>query len=113
MKLPYRRNAIVPKQKLTEYLLSLTHEKGKSKAKFFRGIGFDEFNLERLEEGLIKIAKSNEVQKVDKAKSDILIKYVIDGFIDSPNGRKYKIRTIWGIRIDNKIPRFITAIPGI
>lgn len=113
MKLPYRKNAIVPRQKLTEYLLSLTHEKGKSKAKFFRSIGFDESNLEKLEKSLLKIAKSNSVQKVDKAKSNILIKYVIDGFIDAPNGKRYKIRTIWGIRVDNKIPRFITAIPGV
>ena len=113
MKLPNRKNAMVPKQKLTEYLLSLTHEKGKSKAKFFRKIGFNELNLEKLEESLLSIAKSNDVQKVDRAKSDILIKYVIDGLIDAPNDRRYKIRTVWGIRIESKIPRFITAIPGV
>ena len=113
MKLPNRKSAIISKPKLTEYLLSLTHKKGKSKAKFFRSIGFDESNLEKLEKSLLKIAKSNEVQRVDKAKSDILIKYVIDGFINAPNGRKYKIRTIWGIRVESKIPRFITAIPGV
>ena len=45
MKLPNRENAYIPPRKLTEYLLSETHSIGKSKAKFFRAIGFDEENV--------------------------------------------------------------------
>ena len=113
MKLPNSKNAIISKKKLTDYLLSLTHEKGKSKAKFFRGIGFNETNVEKLETALLKIGKSKSVIKVDKTKSNYVIKYVIDGFVESPNGKRYKIRTVWAIKLDSKIPRFITAVPGV
>lgn len=113
MKLPNRKNAIIPEGKLTHYLLSLTHEKGKSKAKFFRGIGFNDTNIEKLEMALLKIGKTGSVIKVDSTKSNFTIKYVIYGFIDSPNGKRYKIKTVWGVKIETKIPRFITAIPGV
>jgi len=45
MRLPNGTNAYVPREKLVEYLLSETHAVGKSKARFFRGFGFDETNV--------------------------------------------------------------------
>lgn len=113
MKLPNRKNAVIRREKLTGYLLSLTHEEGKSKAKFFRGIGFNETNIEKLEQTLLTIGKSNDVRKVDDAKSEYVIKYIIDGVIESPNGKQYKTRTVWRIKIGNKIPGFVTAYPYV
>ena len=40
MKLPHVEQAIIPQQKLTEYLLSPTHRTGRSKAVFFVAFGF-------------------------------------------------------------------------
>ena len=56
MKLPNGKNAIVSKEKLTDYLLSETHATGKFKAKFFRNLGFDETNANLFEETIRKIA---------------------------------------------------------
>lgn len=48
MKLPFRKNAYIPEAKLVDYLLSETHPVGSSKAKFFRGLGYDEGNVKQL-----------------------------------------------------------------
>lgn len=113
MKLPHRKNAIIRKTKLAEYLLSLEHEKGKSKAKFFRGIGFTETNIKEFEQALLKIGKSNEVVEVDREKLEYVVKYVIFGLINSPNGKQYKVKTVWAIESGSKIPHLTTALPSV
>lgn len=79
MRLPYRGNSIIKSEKLVNYLLSLTHQEGKSKAKFFRRIGYSESNITELEQALLKIGKLNEVKVVDKKKSKIVVKYTMRG----------------------------------
>jgi len=64
MKLPYRKKAHIPIEKLTEYILSETHTVGKLKAKFFRSAGFKETNVSILKESLLTIAHTQEVKKV-------------------------------------------------
>ncbi len=113
MRLPHRENAIIKREKFTDYLLSLTHEKGKSKAKFFRGIGFNESNIDKLEQALLKIGKSNKVIDIDKEKEEIVLKYVINGLIDAPNGKQYKVKTVWAIESDSEIPHLATVHPGV
>lgn len=113
MKLPHCKNAIIKREKLTKYLLSLTHTEGKSKAKFFRGLGFSEANPTEFEQALLKIGQSNKVTKIDKMNSRYVIKYVIDGSLISPSGKSVKVRTVWGIRFGEGIPKLISAYPGV
>ena len=108
MKLPNRKNANIKREKLTDYLLSRTHKDGKSKAKFFRGIGFNETNIDDFEKALLKIGKSNKVKEVDKRKSKYVIKYIIYGLIDAPNGKQYKVKTVWAINVSSKKPHLST-----
>jgi len=42
MKLPQGKNALIPEEKLTDYILSETNSTGKFKAKLFRKLGFNE-----------------------------------------------------------------------
>ena len=113
MKLPYRENSIIKTEKLTNYLLSLTHQEGKSKAKFFRRIGYNELNILKFEQELLKIAKSNEVDMVNKKKSKIVVKYTIYGVVNAPNGKQYKVKTVWAIDSGSKIPHLATAHPSV
>lgn len=110
MKLPNRERAIVPKNKLDKYLLSETHSVGKAKAKFLRGFGFDESNLELLELGLIHIAQGNEVANI--AETDRGTKYLIDGRMTTPIGEEIILRTVWIIERGEDYPRFVTAYPA-
>lgn len=113
VKLPYRGKSIIKNEKLTGYLLSLTHPEGKSKAKFFRRIGYNESNIIEFEQTLLKIGKSNEVKVVDKKKSKIVVKYTIYGLIDAPNGKQYKVKTVWAIDSGSNIPHLTTAHPSV
>lgn len=61
MALPEAESARVDLEKLTGYLLSESHPIGRSKARFFRGLGFIESKSTLLQRGLMRIAKEGAV----------------------------------------------------
>ena len=107
--LPNRDNAFVPREKLTDYLLSETHSVGWPKAVFFRMHGFGDANMAELEAQLIEVARSAPV--VEVLKNPYGTKYVIDGRVLSPSGALLSIRTVWIIEASDERPRFVTAFP--
>ena len=109
MKLPRGDDAAVSLRKLTDYLLSETHPVGSSKAAFFRNLGFNDDNVRRLENGLLAIARNEDVVSV--ASSPHGEKYVVDGLIDAPRGGAIAVRTVWIIESNQTPPRFVTAYP--
>lgn len=109
MKLPNLENAYIQPQKLTGYLLSETHAVGASKAKLLRTFSFSKENVAMLEQELLSIAQTQEVQ--DFIPTEHGIKYVIDGDIETPQGRQLKLRTVWIIDTGQTTPRFVTARP--
>ena len=109
MKLPNRESAYIPPPKLKDYLLSETHPVGRSKAKFFRALGFSETNIDMLEQRLIAIAHSEDVEEV--ATSPHGMKYVIECMLQTPGGSIVQVRTVWIIDTGQDRPRFVTAYP--
>ncbi len=107
MRLPNAVHAIIQREKLINYLLSLTNEDGKPKAVYFRTIGFAPTNVKDFEVALRAVATNNEVKTVEESKFGI--KYVIEGLMDSPSGKKVMVRTVWAIDKGEKNPRLITA----
>lgn len=109
MRLPFRKSAYIPREKLTDYLLSETHTVGKLKAKLFRKVGFNETNVSLLEKSLLNIAYTQEV--INIIDSIHGIKYVIDGEIKTPSGKILEIRTVWILEASKNDPRFVTTYP--
>ena len=109
MELPNRDNAFISPAKLTEYLLSESHPSGRSKAQYLRAAGFDENNVDLLEQGLVTIAQSFEVQNSTTTSHGT--KYVIDGHMQAPSGNIIRLRTVWIIDAGQDRPRFVTAYP--
>ena len=109
MKLPNRENAYIPSLKLSDYLLSKIHPVGRWKSRFFRGLGFNETNVDMLEKTLISIVNSGDVK--DAVTSEHGTKYIIDGLLQSPIGGQAKIRTVWIVGTTENPPRFVTAYP--
>ena len=85
MKLSNADAAFIPPDKITGYLLALAHPVGGSKARFFRAHGFDETNTEKLEAGLLAIARSADVEV---AQGPYGTKYVANGDLLSPDGER-------------------------
>jgi hypothetical protein len=109
VKLPNNTKAYIPKEKLTHYLFSEVHIVGKYKAKFFRSIGYNESNITLFTNELQNFVRTNEVKEA--ITSTYGIKYIIDGELKTPSGITIKVRTIWIIEKDKRIPRFVTVYP--
>ena len=109
MKLPRCKDAVVPEQKLTKYLLSETHYVGSAKAKFFRNLGFNVSNADKLNKAFLKIARSSNIKR--KRKFEYGINYAVDGTLEAPSGKNVKITTVWFAKTAKSRPRFVTAYP--
>jgi hypothetical protein len=109
MKLPSRENAYIPSSKLHDYLLSKTHSVGRWKPRFFSALGFDETNVDVLEQRLIAIAHSEDVK--DVVPSAHGTKYVVEGLLQTPAGSLVQVRTVWIIDAGQDQPRFVTVYP--
>jgi hypothetical protein len=109
MKLPNSEQATVPQEKLTDYLLSLTHPVGRSKAVYFRSLGYDETNTSQLIEALLGIAKGNDVR--DTIETGYGIKYTVLGELTTPTKQTAQIITVWIVDKGQTVPRFVTAYP--
>jgi hypothetical protein len=110
MLLPHRDEAYIPRSKLIEYLLSRTHAIGKSKARFFRALGFDETNVTALDKGLLSIARTEAVAEV--VRSPYGTKYVVNGLLETSSGALVRVQTVWIIDAGDTRPRFVTAYPA-
>ncbi len=109
MKLPNLLVAEVPEAKITDYLLSFTHRDGKHKAEFFARFGFDRGRWELLQSALRNHAGEHDVVKVED--SPFGVRYVIEGSMQSPDGRAPRVRSVWFIETDSTAPRLVTAYP--
>jgi len=109
MKLQNAEVARVEVEKLEGYLLSETHPIGRSKARYFRGVGFDESSIELLLRSLLAIAKYEDV--IETVSSVHGVKYIVDGVVIAPSGIRVKLRTVWIIDLGHDRPRFVTAYP--
>jgi hypothetical protein len=110
MRLPNAELAEINPAKIGAYLLSETHPVGRSKARFFREAGFDESTIDLLSRGLLHIARTQEV--VETSATVHGLKYVVEGGLDAPTGRRLRLRTVWIVDRGQERPRFVTAYPA-
>ncbi len=109
MKLPHYEQAIVPREKIIDYLLSFAHRDGRSKANFFSNFGFTISEWQTLADALRRHASEYEIAKIED--SPFGTRYVIEGEIHASDGRSRLIRVVWFIDIGEDIPRLATAYP--
>ena len=107
--MPHAERAIVPMEKITEYLLSRTHAVGSRKAAFFRQFGFKENAPDVLRNALIAHAAAYMVSReLDSIHGK---KYEVSGPLATPSGRLPMVKTVW-MAAGGTPPRLVTAIPG-
>jgi hypothetical protein len=62
MKMPNNDQSIVADNKITDYLLSETHEIGKHKAYFFKRFGFDISDIDTFRNSLILHSSERDIE---------------------------------------------------
>jgi hypothetical protein len=109
MRLPNAERARVEPAKILNYLLSTRHEDGGSKAKFFVQYGFSWEQWQDFAHALRRHGQSYGVTQV--IETSYGPKFVIEGAIETPDGRNPLVRTVWMINYGADAPRLITAYP--
>jgi hypothetical protein len=110
-KLPDAEKVIIDPEKLHNYILSITHPIGRFKAAFFKPLGYSAENREALEKSLRDLVISCDAREVEQTQYGK--KFIVEGPILSPNGQIIQIVTVWVILKNERVPRFITAYPGV
>lgn len=109
MKLSNAHLAVVEREKIVGYLLNPVHRYGASKAQFLAEFGFQVEAWEILAAALRKHGQRHEVGKVKE--TGFGPRYEVDGELETPSGRKPRVRTVWQLDHGNIAPRLITANP--
>jgi hypothetical protein len=109
MMLPNAATAIVEQRKIVDYLLNVAHPDNGGKAPFFHLMGFDALNWSQLSDALKELALNGTV--VDMVQSAHGCKYVVDGPLPTPGGKRPRVRTIWSVDLGTDRPRLVTAYP--
>lgn len=109
MKLPRAAWAAVAKRKITEYLLCLEHREGREKAQWFIRYGFAAEDWRTLAEALRAQAREHDLLKIEE--SAFGQRYIVEGPLTTPDGRRPSVRTFWFIELGGRTPRLVTAYP--
>lgn len=110
MKMPNNTKVAVDQSKITDYLLSDTHEIGKHKAVFFKSFGFENNSPTIFEEALKTHAIEREIVTNDD--SPYGKKYKLECDIETPDQRNPCIVSVWIVDNITDEPRLITAYPA-
>jgi hypothetical protein len=107
VKLPNLDNMLVEKAKITDYLLS--EEKSGGKSAFYMAFGFTLADWVILKEALIQHASTHEVTRSSETSHGI--KYIIEGEMQTPEGRSPQVCSVWIVDTGKDAPRLVTAYP--
>jgi hypothetical protein len=102
--------ADVDEAKVRDYLLSQSHAVGHAKARFFTALGFSHQRWEELRDTLLEIARTGHASR--GMTSVFGQKYYVRSTIRGPSGRVAVVVTVWIVRREENLPRFVTAYPG-
>ena len=110
MRIPNSDHAVIPVEKLRDYLLSPNHPIGRFKATFFAGLGYTADGWAILEADLRSQHLPLDAEESDR--SAYGRKFVITGRLTGPAGTSANLISVWVIHNGEESPRFVTAYPG-
>lgn len=109
MRLPQGERALVERKKIQEYLLNREHPDNGGKADFFSQLGFSADEWITFAAALRLLAIKGDVTNI--VESNHGTKYIVDGELENPRGRREQVRTVWIVDAVETIPRLVTAYP--
>jgi len=110
LRLPEADAAIIPAEKLRDYVLSPTHPVGRFKAAFFAELGYRQSDWPRLEADLRAQHLPLDVEGTERTPYGV--KHRVRGPLEGPSGRTADVVAIWIVRSGERAPRLVTLFPG-
>jgi hypothetical protein len=108
MKVPNADRAVIAADKLTGYVLNVSHKRGGPKARLLVSLGYRLDNPQSLESDLRRQHLSLDVIRTHENAYGVV--YEIEGPIQTPNG-SVRFCTVWQVDTGTDVPRFITMYP--
>ena len=100
---------LIEPAKLTDYLLSFGHPKGRSKARYFAAAGYRADHWMRLRDDLLTaIESAPPTAGITDAHG---VKYRVPVQFTGANGRLVRVVSVWIARSADSPPRLVTAYP--
>jgi hypothetical protein len=109
MKVPNADRAVIAADKLTGYVLNVSHKRGGPKARLLLSVGYRSDNPQSLESDLGIQHLSLDVTRTHQSAYGVV--YEIEGPITTPNGRTVRFCSVWQVDTGSEVPRFITMYP--
>lgn len=109
MKVPNFEQAVIPKEKLQDYLLSQSHPVGRFKAVFFYQLGYSSDTWEVLANDLRGVLENEVVKTME---TEFGTKFDVRGELTGPSGRNAAVVTVWVLLKGKEFARFVTVYPG-
>ena len=109
MTVPNADRAIVAPDKLTGYLLNVSHKRGGPKARLLLSVGYRADDPQRLESDLRTQHLSLDVTRTSGNAYGVV--HEIEGPIKTPSGRIVRFCSVWQVDTGTDVPRFITMYP--
>ena len=109
MTVPNADRALIATDKLTGYLLNVSHKRGGPKARLLLNVGYRADNPEALEADLRAQHLSLHVIRTHENVYGVV--YEIEGPIRTPSGREVRFCSVWQVDTGTEVPRFITMYP--
>jgi hypothetical protein len=109
MTVPNADRAIIAAEKLTGYLLDMSHKRGGPKARLLLSVGYRSDSPQSLESDLRLQHLSLEVTRTQENAYGVV--YEIEGPIKTPSGKTVRFCSIWQVDTGTDVPRFITMYP--
>jgi hypothetical protein len=107
MKLPNVNRAIVEIEKLRDYCLSISHPRGRNKARVFvAALGITADDAEELQQAILLAVTSEEA--VPTEQDEYGQRYVVD-FSMNRQGKEAVVRSSWIIRAGEDYPRLTSC----
>lgn len=109
MPIPGADTAIVPPEKIVDYLLNLSHPVGGPKARWFVSIGYDPAQPDQLANDLKELVESSDDYLAET--SPFGVKCKVRGSLTSPTRQIGKVVSVWIIEPGASDPRLVTVVP--
>ena len=109
MLLPNIELAIIPAEKLRDYVLNERHRDIRGKARLFAALGYSQTNWEELARDTREQHLSQDAVEIEP--NDHGTRWQIDAPLRGPAGEA-RIRTGWIVRHDEDFPRLTTVYPA-